>query len=143
MKEICKLSLEEIAAQLQSRRVGAEEAVDAAFQAIAETEPQIEALLTLDEHNARAAAARMDREGPDPNRPLWGVPVVIKDAISTKGLATTAASKILENFIPIYDAFVIRKLREAGAIILAKANMDEFAMGSATENSAFKKTRNP
>lgn len=143
MKELCAFSLEEIAAQLQSRKVGVLETVNAAFGAIEETEPLLEALLALDQEQARAEAAKMDADGPDPARPLWGVPLVIKDAISTKGMRTTAASRILDNFIPIYDAFVIRKLREAGAIILGKANMDEFAMGSSTENSAFQRTRNP
>lgn len=143
MNELCKKTLAEIREMLQTRKVGVLETVDACFSRIEETEPVIEALLTTDKENARAQAAHMDKTSPDPNRTLWGVPLIIKDAISTKGIRTTAASRILDNFMPIYDAFVIRKLKEAGAIILGKANMDEFAMGSSTENSAFKRTRNP
>lgn len=140
---IVSLSLTEAAASLKQKKIGVLETVNACIERIERTEPDIQALLTVDADNARKLAAEMDAAGPDVSRPLWGVPVVIKDAISTKGLRTTSASHILENFVPIFDAFVVRKLREAGAIILGKANMDEFAMGSATENSAFQKTRNP
>lgn len=140
---IASLSLAEAAASLKQKKIGVLETVNACLDQIERTEPDVQALLTVDADNARKLAGEMDAAGPDANRPLWGVPVVVKDAISTKGLRTTSASRILENFVPIYDAFVTRKLREAGAIIVGKANMDEFAMGSATENSAFQKTRNP
>ncbi len=143
MSDICSLTLVEVAAALQKKEIGAADAAQACLDRISVTEPDIQALLTVDGENALRLAREMDAGGPDKSRPLWGVPVVIKDAISTKNLRTTAASRILENFVPIYDAFVTRKLREAGAVILGKANMDEFAMGSATENSAFQKTRNP
>lgn len=143
MPKICELSLTDVARQLQAKQIGVEETVKACLERIETTEPAIQALLTINADQALEQAREMDKDGPKQNQPLWGVPIAIKDAISTKGLRTTAASRILENFVPIYDAFVIHKLKEAGAIILAKANMDEFAMGSATENSAFQKTRNP
>jgi aspartyl-tRNA(Asn)/glutamyl-tRNA(Gln) amidotransferase subunit A len=75
--------------------------------------------------------------------PCAGIPLAIKDVICTRGITTPCSSRILQNFVPPYDATVMRKLRAAGFSILGKTNMDEFAMGSSTENSAFKKTRNP
>lgn len=141
--DICSLSLGQLEDLLQKKEISAREATEACLRQIERTEPFIEALLAIDQEGALKQAEELDKEGPVPAQPLWGVPLVLKDAISTKGLRTTSASRILENFVPIYDAFVTLRLREAGAIILAKANMDEFAMGSSTENSAFKKTRNP
>jgi aspartyl-tRNA(Asn)/glutamyl-tRNA(Gln) amidotransferase subunit A len=79
----------------------------------------------------------------EPLPPLAGIPLAIKDVICTKGVPTTCSSRILEHFVPPYDASVMRKLDDAGAVVLGKTNMDEFAMGSSTENSAFRKTRNP
>lgn len=143
MNDIYSLSLTETIKLLRQKKLSVSKVVSACLEHIKKTEPQIAALLTIDGEQALEQAASMDAEGPRPGQPLWGIPLVVKDAISTGGIRTTAASRILENFIPFYDAFVIQKLKEAGAIILAKANMDEFAMGSATENSAFQKTRNP
>ncbi len=137
------MPMTELASALQKREIGVREVVDACYDRIEETEDKIDALLASNKKEALSLADKMDREGPDPDRKLWGVPVTIKDALSTKGLPTTAASRILANFIPFYDAYAVQRLKDAGAVILAKNNMDEFAMGSSTENSAFKKTRNP
>ena len=143
MSEIFSLSLCQLAKEIKEKKISASEAVRTCADRIEKWEPSVQALLALNLDEARAQAAKMDAAGPDPAKPLYGVPVTLKDALSTKNLRTTAASRILENFIPFYDAHVVKKLRDAGAIILGKANMDEFAMGSATENSAFQKTRNP
>lgn len=137
------LTLAQIRARLASGEVKAEEAVAACLERIQCTEPQLGALLTLRGEEVLDEARRLDKTGPDPAKPLWGVPVTVKDALSTAGTRTTAGSRMLENFVPIYDAFVVERLREAGALILGKNNMDEFAMGSSTENSAFHPTRNP
>lgn len=112
------------------------------FADIHALDPAVDAFLTLNEDQATAAAKSHDDAGIDANQPLAGIPIAIKDNIVTKGLKTTAASKILENFVPIYDATVIEKLNAAGAITVGKTNLDEFAMGSSTENSAFKTTKN-
>ncbi|MDO5484236.1 MAG: Asp-tRNA(Asn)/Glu-tRNA(Gln) amidotransferase subunit GatA, partial [Desulfovibrionaceae bacterium] len=143
MTDICSLSLSALARALQHKEVSAEEAVQACLARIGATEPAIEALLHVEKEGALARARELDKAGPDPALPLWGVPVTVKDALCTKDMPTTAASRILKGFRPFYDAYAVRRLREAGAVILGKANMDEFAMGSGTENSAWKKTRNP
>lgn len=143
MTDICSLSLTKVASALQKKDVSAVEVTTACLQRIAATEPHIAAMLAIDTENAMAAAAALDKEGPDASRPLWGVPITLKDALCTKGLVTTAASRILSNYVPCYDAFVVQKLRDAGAVILGKTNMDEFAMGSTTENSSVHATHNP
>ena len=143
MTEICSLSLTQAAQALQKKELTAVDAVTACLARMDATEPRIAAMLTVDREGALAAAAALDKEGPNPAKPLWGVPVTVKDALSTKGLRTTAGSRILENYTPYFDAFAVRKLREAGAVILGKTNMDEFAMGSANESSYYGAVKNP
>jgi aspartyl-tRNA(Asn)/glutamyl-tRNA(Gln) amidotransferase subunit A len=130
---------------LHKRELSVSDLVDESFKRIGEVEGKVQAFLTLDEENARAAAKALDDKGIQnaPTSKLYGLPIGIKDNIVTKGLRTTAASKILENFDPIYDATVIQKLQQAETVTIGKLNMDEFAMGSSNENSGFKKTFNP
>ncbi len=139
---IYNLSLAAVRDALLQGEVKAEEAVQACLERTTLT-MQLQSYINLDDEKALELARQMDKSGPDANKPLWGVPISIKDAICTKGLTTTAGSKILSNYIPFYDAHVVQKLREAGAIILGKTNLDEFSMGSSTENSAFFATHNP
>jgi aspartyl-tRNA(Asn)/glutamyl-tRNA(Gln) amidotransferase subunit A len=122
------------------------EGVAAAFlKAIREREPKVKAFLHVDEANALEQARAVDakRKRGEKLGPLAGVPVAIKDVLCTAGQPTTCASKILKNFVPPYDATVITKLKQADAVLIGKTNMDEFAMGSSTENSANQVTRNP
>ncbi|WP_079504448.1 Asp-tRNA(Asn)/Glu-tRNA(Gln) amidotransferase subunit GatA [Mesobacillus jeotgali] len=130
---------------LHKRDLSVSDLVDESFKRIGEVEGKVQAFLTLDEENARAAARALDEKAVQnaPTNKLYGLPIGIKDNIVTKGLRTTAASKILENFDPIYDATVVQKLKQEETVTIGKLNMDEFAMGSSNENSGFKKTLNP
>jgi aspartyl-tRNA(Asn)/glutamyl-tRNA(Gln) amidotransferase subunit A len=130
---------------ITEKQFTAKEVITSFFQRIDEKEPLIDGFLTLCREEALARAEQIDekiRRGEQLGR-LAGVPIAIKDNICTDGIKTTCASRILYDFIPPYDATVIKKLKEADAVIIGKTNMDEFAMGSSTENSAFKKTKNP
>lgn len=143
MTNLHTLHLTDIRHQLQTKAVSAESVTAACLQQIADTEPNIHALLALRSDAALEEARHMDKAGPDPAKPLWGVPVTIKDALTTAGTTTTAGSRMLHNFVPFYNAHAVEQLKQAGAIILGKNNMDEFAMGSSTENSAYGPTHNP
>ncbi len=143
MKDIINKSLLEISKSLQMRQIKVREVVEACFDRIDQTEPKINALLCMDKESCLSRALEMDKSGPDPDKPLWGVPITVKDVFCTKEFPTTCGSKILENFQPCYEATLVEKLKNAGAVILGKNNMDEFAMGSSTENSAYKNSRNP
>ncbi|MEE1132202.1 MAG: Asp-tRNA(Asn)/Glu-tRNA(Gln) amidotransferase subunit GatA [Caryophanon sp.] len=114
-----------------------------AFDRIEKLDGDVQAFLALNKEKALAEAAEMDKVPTENRGPLFGMPIGVKDNIVTEGLETTCASKILEGFMPIYDATVVKKLREAGMVTVGKLNMDEFAMGSSNENSAFKATKNP
>jgi aspartyl-tRNA(Asn)/glutamyl-tRNA(Gln) amidotransferase subunit A len=130
---------------LHKRDLSVSDLVDESFKRISEVDGKVQAFLTLDEENAREAAKALDDKAVHnaPANKLYGLPIGIKDNIVTKGLRTTAASKILENFDPIYDATVVQKLKEKETVTIGKLNMDEFAMGSSNENSGFKMTYNP
>ncbi|GAA0492849.1 Asp-tRNA(Asn)/Glu-tRNA(Gln) amidotransferase subunit GatA [Alkalibacterium sp. m-11] len=136
-------TLEELHDKLVSKELTAVDLVEASYRRIEETDEQVGAFLALSKEEALQAARETDEKGIDPNNVLSGLPVGIKDNILTKGVTTTASSKMLEDFVPIYDATATEKLKEAGMISVGKLNMDEFAMGGSTENSAFKLTRNP
>ncbi|OLN22959.1 aspartyl/glutamyl-tRNA amidotransferase subunit A [Domibacillus antri] len=133
--------LSEIQSMLHKKEITIPDLVDESFKRIAAVDGDVKAFLALDEENARKQAEELQESGK--TGILNGVPIGVKDNIVTKGIRTTAASRILHNFDPIYDATVVNKLREAGTITVGKLNMDEFAMGSSTENSSFQKTRNP
>lgn len=130
---------------LHKKEITVSDLVDESYKRIQQVDNQVKAFLTLDEERARAKAKKLDTKlGTDESKGLlFGMPIGIKDNIVTKNLRTTCASKILENFDPIYDATVMQKLEDAESITIGKLNMDEFAMGSSTENSGFQKTKNP
>jgi aspartyl-tRNA(Asn)/glutamyl-tRNA(Gln) amidotransferase subunit A len=130
---------------LERGEVRAEELTTACLQIIQQHDKRIGAFLLLDEEGALKQARAVDarRAKGEPVGALAGLPVALKDVLCTRGLRTTCGSKILGNFIPPYDAHVVERLRQADAVLIGKTNMDEFAMGSSTENSAYQLTRNP
>ncbi|WP_313350223.1 amidase family protein, partial [Exiguobacterium sp.] len=127
---------------IQDGEVKASELVKESFDQIDRVDGKIGAFLSLNEE-AFEQAKRMDDVAKHEANPLFGLPIGVKDNIVTKGMTTTCGSKFLENFVPAHDATVVERLHEAGAITIGKLNMDEFAMGSSNENSAYKPVRNP
>ncbi|HEX3553308.1 MAG TPA: amidase, partial [Thermoanaerobaculia bacterium] len=143
--ELWELSVEEIAARVRSREVSAAEVLESCLDRTAKVEPLVAAYLEVFEDKARERAAEIDRRlaaGEDPG-PLAGVPVALKDNLSLEGRALTCGSRILAGYVAPYTATAVERLLAAGAVPVGRANMDEFAMGSSCENSAYQKTRNP
>lgn len=141
---LTKLSIREISDLMAAGETSSVAVTNAIFTRINEVEPTVNAFLTLDHDGAMAQAEAADRRRKNGETgDLLGIPVSVKDVLCTKGVRTTAGSKILENFVPVYDATVVEKLKAAGAVLVGKVSMDEFAMGSSNENCAFGVPRNP
>src|SRR5258706_469654 len=138
-------TIDGVAEALASKKVSARELAADYYKRIEARNPELNAYLALSKDRALAQADRVDAliATGKPLPPLAGVPVAIKDVISTRGVRTTCGSKILENYVPPYDATAVERLEAAGAVILGKTNCDEFAMGSSNENSAYGPVRNP
>ncbi len=145
MNDFYKLTIKEAASELEKGKITSVQLTEAIFARIEQVEASVGAYIYLCKDKALMMARGSDerREKGKTLSPLDGIPVAVKDIILTKNIGTTAASKILEDFIPPYDATVYKKLEEAGCVLIGKTNLDEFAMGSSTENSALQKTRNP
>ena len=143
--ELLSLSAVELGAAIKEGKTTAVEAMEAVLHKIEKTEDLYHCYVTLDREAAleRARAVQEKIESGELTGPLAGVPVAIKDNLCTEGILTTCASKILENFVPTYSAEAVRNLERAGAVLIGKTNMDEFAMGSTTETSAYGVTKNP
>jgi aspartyl-tRNA(Asn)/glutamyl-tRNA(Gln) amidotransferase subunit A len=139
--ELYELTLHEMQALLHKKEASAQELVQSVCGRINAVEDKVKAFLTLDQEGALAQAQQWDARGEFSG--LAGIPYGLKDIICSRGIRTTCASKILENFVPFYDATVAARLKGAGGVLMGKLNMDEFAMGSSTEQSAFFPTRNP
>jgi aspartyl-tRNA(Asn)/glutamyl-tRNA(Gln) amidotransferase subunit A len=143
---INELSLSEVRTKLDSKEISSHELTQACLDRVDAVDDRVHAFLSVDRDDALAQADAADTtlcSGGDPSKPLLGVPIALKDVLAVKGQPLKCGSKILGDFVSPYDATVVSKLKEAGAIVFGRLNMDEFAMGSSTENSAFVTTRNP
>ena len=138
-------SIAEAGRKLRSGATSALALLESALDTASRTEAQLHAFLTIDSEGAREAASQADADFADgiDRGPLHGIPIALKDNMCTRGVETTAASQILAGYVPPYDATVVTRLRSGGAVIVGKTNLDEFAMGSSTENSAYGPTYNP
>ena len=145
MTQLYELTAHELHEKLKTREMTSAELTQSVFNRIDAVEGQIEGYITLTRETALQQAEIADAgfQHGDEMPPLAGIPIAVKDVICTKGVLTTCGSKILGNFVPPYDATVITKLHRQGSVVIGKTNMDEFAMGSSTENSAYHITRNP
>jgi aspartyl-tRNA(Asn)/glutamyl-tRNA(Gln) amidotransferase subunit A len=143
--ELHQLSIHEAHELLKQRKISSTELTESVLKRAAEVEGKVHACVTIIEDIALKEAKKVDSYIKTAHEitPLTGIPTLIKDVICTRGIRTTCSSKILENFVPLYDATVIEKLKAQKAVIVGKTNMDEFAMGSSTEHSAFFPTHNP
>lgn len=142
--ELYEYSAHELSKMLSDGKCSSEELTKSVLDRAKATDDKVGAYLTVCEEKALEKAREVDaKRGKETLHPLAGIPIGIKDNISTKGILTTCASKMLYNYVPPFDAFVMKKVNAADMIITGKLNMDEFAMGSSTENSHFKKTHNP
>ncbi len=135
----------ELSSMLKNKEISSVELTNSVFDRIEKVESKVDAYVTLNKENALLKAQEIDAKiaNCEELHPLAGIPIGIKDNISTKGLRTTCSSKMLENYVPPFNATVMDKIDNAGMVVTGKLNMDEFAMGSSTENSYFKKTKNP
>lgn len=145
MEKLYKLSALELKEKLKNKEISVEELVNSVYDRVEETEDKVASFVSIVSREKALLLAKESQEKYNNGeaRTLEGIPVVIKDNMVSLGEKTTASSKILGNYEGVYDAFVVKKLKEAGAIIIGKANMDEFAMGSTTKTSAIKETKNP
>ncbi len=142
MTDYIDLTIRELQERFETGRAKPTGVVEAYLERIDELDGSVGAFLSVFRTEAMERAAALDKEGRR-GRPLYGVPVAVKDNICTRGLPTTCASRILEGYRPPYDATVVERLIAAGAVVIGKTNLDEFAMGSSTENSAYHVTKNP
>src|SRR3954454_8782072 len=139
--DVVRLTAAETAARIAAKDVSAVQVAQAHLDRIAAVDERVHAFLHVDSAGALAQAGRVDAG--ELTGPLAGVPLALKDVIVSKGVPATAGSKILEGWVPPYDATIVERMRDAGVVVLGKTNMDEFAMGSSTEHSAYGPTHNP